>query len=710
MKNRTLQLLVYIFIMHALPVMALPESEKSDTIPQDREAIPPSDTLFRQLDEVVVSAFNRRQGLVEIPGAFTSVGNLVVERERPAVNILPVLEHVPGAFAQEGAINTSRVIIRGTGARVPYSTGKIRAWFNNIPLTNTTGETFLQDIDPAVIESMEIIKGPAPSIYGAGLGGTIVLNARNPQSRRTGVSNTSQAGAFGLIRSAFTLDYVRERSATSVVYSFTQSDGFRQNNEFRRNAVTLVNQLPLGRVNITSLMAFSDLRHHIPSSIDSLTYEQEPHAAAANWLRTRGYEDGRRILAGVNTAYNPLPLLRAELSLFGAWHDEKEMRPFDVFYQERYTAGSRFRAIQQQWLGIEGLELSTGGEFYYETYLHSNHQNIDGEGIQGNPISDNREDVTTWNLFSQADGFFGPFNISAGVNVNYSSRNYLDLFNTGMADQSGDFNYGWIVSPRVAAGYVYGPHNSVYLSLSHGFAPPSLDETLNPDGTINPDIRPEKSWNLEVGFRGKLYEGRFFYDLSLYSMLVEDLLVAERVGEDAWVGRNAGQSLHQGLEAELHWIILQQPERVNTFFTELSLRSAITLNRFRFTDFVDRGNDRSGKTIPGVPDQILFFSLYASANPGVYLMPSWRYSGRMAMNDANTRYSDAWSVADIVVGYKPRLSGRFSLDLFLRVNNIFDEKYASMILVNAPSFGNNLPRYYYPGLPRHIMAGLKMGL
>jgi len=36
------------------------------------------------------------------------------------------------------------------------------------------------------------------------------------------------------------------------------------------------------------------------------------------------------------------------------------------------------------------------------------------------------------------------------------------------------------------------------------------------------------------------------------------------------------------------------------------------------------------------------------------------------------------------------------------------EKYASMILINAPSFGINPPRYYYPGEPIHVFMGIKL--
>jgi iron complex outermembrane recepter protein len=175
--------------------------------------------LFINLEEVVVSAFNRTQRLIEIPGSLSSVGAVLIEREKPDYNIFPLLNHTPGVFAHSGATNTSRVSIRGIGARVPYATGKIRAYFNNIPLTNTSGITFIQDIDPSVVERMEIIKGPATSVYGAGLGGTITMTARRPAARQTGVSNTFQAGSFGMFRNSLIADLVRDDFATSLVYT-----------------------------------------------------------------------------------------------------------------------------------------------------------------------------------------------------------------------------------------------------------------------------------------------------------------------------------------------------------------------------------------------------------------------------------------------------------------------------------------------------------
>ena len=676
------------------------------------EAPPAADTLVFELDEVVVTAFNRSQRLIDVPASITYLGNVLLEREEPTFNLIPVFDFVPGIFAHQGATNTSRISIRGIGARVPYATGKIRAYFNNIPLTNTSGITFIEDIDPAVIESMDVIKGPATSVYGAGLGGTIAITARRPQLRQTGFQNRFQAGSWGMFRNSAMAQLVGDRAASSLVYSRTTSEGYRENNQFRRDAVTSVSQFTAAqRYDITTLVAFTDLKSHIPSSIDTLMYATQPRSAAANWKKTRGYEDSRRLMAGANAETHLLENVKADLSLFTIWHDEKEMRPFDVFYEERLSVGARLKATHVRDITEHGLlELTAGTEWMFETYDFSNYENIDGEGVQGARFSDNNEKVTVMNAFVQSDATVDRWNFSAGVNVNFSRRNYTDRFRTNENDLSGNYDYGWIVSPRVSAGYRYLRRNAVFLTLSHGFSPPSLAETLTSEGQINPEIQPERSWNLEMGFRGSLNNNRFFYDLNVYSMQVRDLLVAERVGEDAWVGRNAGESLHRGVEVEIHWVAMQNFSAGFFQWKELSLRTNFTWNHFYFKDFVDLEDDFSGNKIPGVPDRVFFTQLYNELGGGLYFTAGYRWVGDMAMNDANTRHTEPYHLTDVSLGYKNDSFNRWNMDVFFRVNNLFNEKYASMILVNAPSFGSTPPRYYYPGLPVNYTLGVRMGI
>jgi iron complex outermembrane receptor protein len=56
------------------------------------------------------------------------------------------LNQVPGLFTQSGNTNTNRITIRGVGSRNPYGTSRIKAYYNDIPLTNGEGNTEIEDI------------------------------------------------------------------------------------------------------------------------------------------------------------------------------------------------------------------------------------------------------------------------------------------------------------------------------------------------------------------------------------------------------------------------------------------------------------------------------------------------------------------------------------------------------------------------------------
>jgi iron complex outermembrane recepter protein len=671
-----------------------------------------SDTLFQSLPEVMVTAFNTSRRLLDAPGSVSMIGFSLIERESP-VTLLPMLNHTSGVFAHSGTLNTSRITIRGIGARVPYATGKIRAYFNNIPLTNGSGISIVEHIDPGVVERIELTKGPASSAYGAGLGGTINITARKPSLRHNGVSGSFEAGSFGLMRNGLTLDTELKELDISLSYNRVRSDGFRENNTYRRDVLTSVVQWePSATTVITGLLAISDMKGSIPSSIDSVLFVTNPRAAAANWKNTAGYEDVELLLAGVSGTHWLSEQLSIDMSLFTTIHQEHEMRPFDVLYEDRHSGGTRLKTNYFITHGQVAWHLMAGGELFLETFNYKNYENIGGIGVQGSLVSDNKDNISHMNVFAQSDMEFSRLNLSLGLNLNSSKTDYQDLFMADQIDRSAKYNPGMILSPRLGANIRILPDHAVFFSASHGFSPVSLSETLTPDGFVNLDIMPETSWSFEAGMRGNFLKNRVYYDLSLFQMYVTNLLVAERIGPDAWVGRNAGASKHQGVEAEMHIYLVRNIEkRTNTTpwwqLSEVSVQPVFTFSNFRFTDFMDYGIDYSGNQIPGIPAYVVSSSAYVQMVAGLYMNAQYRFVGEMAMNDLNNRYSDAYQLFNLMLGYKANLT-KWELDVYVAINNIFDEHYASMILVNAPSFGSAAPRYYYPGMPRNIRSGFRV--
>jgi iron complex outermembrane receptor protein len=90
---------------------------------------------------------------------------------------------------------------------------------------------------------------------------------------------------------------------------------------------------------------------------------------------------------------------------------------------------------------------------------------------------------------------------------------------------------------------------------------------------------------------------------------------------------------------------------------------------------------------------------------------AWQMVGKQYLNDGNEGIYQAYQTLNWNISYARDLSANFGFSLALGINNVLDQSYASMILINAPSFGGAPPRYYYPGMPRnfYLTLSIKIG-
>ncbi|MGS0526009.1 TonB-dependent receptor domain-containing protein [Zobellia nedashkovskayae] len=208
------------------------------------------------------------------------------------------------------------------------------------------------------------------------------------------------------------------------------------------------------------------------------------------------------------------------------------------------------------------------------------------------------------------------------------------------------------------------------------------------------------NWEVSLIF----FKKKLHVDLAVYRMDIENLLVDQRIGEDQYIGKNAGSTKHQGIDLELSYTIALIPQ--------LQLRPFInyTLSDFSFVEFIDGENNFSGNPLTGVPKHRLNSGLQMQMNNGFYWNTTHQYVDKISLTDANTLYSDAFNVLNTKIGYRKQLSTRFTIGLNLGINNIFDTNYAQSVLINATGFGGSEPRYYYPGNGRNWYGGLKLGI
>nr|WP_319509819.1 TonB-dependent receptor [uncultured Draconibacterium sp.] len=651
--------------------------------------------LSDQIEEITITAFRSPYNIFNTPAP---VNLLLPEQLESGDALTPIdaLNRIPGVLMHHGTFNTNRLTIRGIGSRTPYGTNKIKAYFGEIPLTTGDGETVLEDLENSAIQRVEIIKGPSSSLYGAGLAGVLLFHPKTVA--KDFVQNKTTLASFGTYKNTLSAGVNSDKLQIYTLGSLLSGDGYRENNSTKRGNV-LINSVYnfSNRSNLQVLVKATKMKGYIPSSLDMETFQNNPESAASNWLGVEGFEEYTTSQLGIS--FNRFTFNNGKISVgvFGSTRNLDELRPFNRLKESSDYIG--WRAYIQKVIATTDFRLvtTTGFEMFRETYDWQTFGNNDNQ-----LLSDNNEKRQYENLFVQLESNIKErVFISAGLNGNLTRFKYTDHF-TENGDQSGNRSYKPVLSPRLGVNVLLNDENSVFGNISHGFSTPSFEETLMPEGSINPDIKPESGWSFETGFRTQI-TNRFKLSASYYRIYVDNLLVAHRTGEDAYVGVNAGQSVHPGFEAEFTWVTITHNKD-----PLLTMYGSATLANFHFNDFVNMGTDYSGNLLPGTAKET--FSVGTNLIPINNLSISgwYRYNGKMPVDDANSTFSDAFGLTNVEISYKGK-KGNFKFDVRGGVQNIFDIHYASMLAVNAPSFGGNPPRYYYPGNPRNFYLSILIG-
>ncbi|KAF2081073.1 TonB-dependent receptor [Flavobacterium sharifuzzamanii] len=653
----------------------------------------------QKLNEVLISPLHINRDLQNSPASIGILSEKELLRNN-TTDISNVINTIPGVFMQSSNITTTRISIRGIGARTPYGTNKIRAFYGSIPLTSGNSETVIDDIDLQNINQIEVIKGPLSSIYGAGLGGAILISPEtfNKSNYQTEIS--SVFGSFGLLKNRVGFNLNEKSASLNLSYHNLKTDGWRENSAYNREGITLGGEL--FRKKNSKLTYFSNytyLKAYIPSSINKTTFENNPESGAPTWVASKGFKEYKSTLGGLAYDFRINDQLNNSTSVFINYKDSNEPRPFDILRQYTFASGVRSQFSGNFNIGKIKNQFIAGLEYFRDNYSGNTFENLyqqnNGNGsLQGDQLTATDQKRHFYNIFSQIRILLSDrFEIQAGLNYNKTKFELQNNFPSSANNSTEHYSYDGIFSPQLS--FLFKPNEvqTFYFSVSRGFSLPATEETLTSTGNINQDIKPETGYNFELEGKLHFFNKKLYTEISVYRMEIKDLLVAKRIGDDQYEGVNAGETFHEGIEISLNhnWII-------NRIFTLNSYVGA-SIGNYEFKEFVDNGNDYSGNKLTGVPANTASAGFNLNTNSGFYFSADFQFTDKIPMNDSNADFSDSYSLLNLKTGYQFEILSRLKAHLDAGINNVTNEKYASMILTNATGIGNAQPRFYYPGLP-----------
>lgn len=633
----------------------------------------------------------------------------IFENQSP-IDFATTINQIAGVHMFSGALNTNRITIRGVGARTPFGTDKIRLYYNDIPVTNGTGFSTIEAFDLENFSAIEIIKGPKSTTYGTNLGGAMLLRTTEVLETGTGLSNNFTVGSYGLLKNNLSLSHSDENLNLNLHYGHMSTNGYRENNNYDRDGLLINLSHKINDKSTVSLLAnYIDYTAQIPSSLSQTAFDEDPTQAAFTWNAAQGFEANKYTLIGVSHSYTFNENFGNTTGVFYSYLDHFEPRPFNIL--DEFTNGYGFRTNFSGAFKLNGLdaEYNFGGELYKDEYNWSTYENLyrdnNGNGsLKGDQISDNKEYRRQFNGFAVITFPLSTrFTAQAGININKTHYDFRDLFTIGDGNKNAKRNFDLLILPSLSMEYGLGGGSRLYANVGRGFSNPSLEETLSPDGLINPEIEQETGVNYELGTKLFFWpKTDLWLDITFYRMNVKNLLVAQRVGDDQFIGKNAGKTRHQGIELQLDY-------RLNiSNSTTLSPSVGYTINDHSFIDFVDGDDDFSGNPLTGVPKQRLHFSGRLEHKKQFYWSATYQYVDDIPLTDANSLSSEGYGIINSRLGYNTAIADNLSAAVHLGVNNIFNSTYARSVLINAVGFGGNEPRYFYPGNDRNYYGGLQL--
>ncbi|MFB0944857.1 MAG: iron complex outermembrane receptor protein [Spirosomataceae bacterium] len=661
-------------------------------------------TAVTSLDEVTVMAYESERPLLEISAPVNIISPKAIRRF-DNTTFLPALNAFPGIRMEERSPGSYRLSIRGSSVRSPFGVRNVKVYWNNIPLSDANGITYFNLLDMSTIGSMEVIKGPAGSMYGATTGGVILLKSRTADASQTqgnGLRVGVLTGAFGTMNFNIAHTIATDKINSVLTYGRQKNDGYREHTNMERDVLNWRSSFFYDTnktLNINVL--YADLSYQTPGGLTADQVAENPQQSRPATRFTKSSIEQQAAISqrffttGISHEQRWDSGMSWNTSVFGnISHLEN---PFITNYEIRdeNSIGGRTQFVYKKEFDNIRSKTVVGGELI-RTYSTFDVYDNEG-GTIGNRQSEEEVNALQSSVFLQEElTFNNGFILTLGGSLNEQRYRYFRRSDAPNTTPIEDLS-GVPFSPRIALLKKFGNDFSVYGSLSQGFSPPTVQEFVTGYRSTNSfvPLAAEVGRNIEIGSRGKVWNNRLSYDVSVYTMELSNTIV-RRIGADErerFV--NSGNTRQNGLEVMLNAELL--PKKLNVF-------SSYTFNDYTYLNYQRDETNFSGKKIPSVPQNVWVTGADLTLDNGFYTSAQLNFTDKIFLNDANTVSADSYLLLNARAGWKGTVQNA-TFNFFVDGDNLLNQLYSLGNDNNA--FGS---RYFNPAPPRNFRIGATFGI
>ncbi len=610
-----------------------------------------------------------------------------------------------------------RIVIRGYGNDQKFNNWGIKAYYNQFPLTNAEGVTILDDVDFSLVDNIEVIKGPAATMYGGGVGGVVRFYLKNSDEKGISISQNSAAGSFGLFQSNTRLDYVADNASMLLNYGHLESNGYRPNGESLKNFFTYKGDFKYSDKQTVSVFLSHNFSHEgISGQIPYSYYYANQDPGNEAYIKKNAHLDMQSTRFGVSNNFKFTKSFSNSTVIFysGTESERVVAGAYEQTSSPNYGIRSVFTKSNDISNTIENV-LDIGTEIQQCKSLISNFRfkgTDDTNPLLVNPISVGnyyKYITSQQSVFIHDRINFKPINLSLilGLSGNHIEYERIDLLAlpgliTGNTSNTSFYkSFKTSLNPHIAVQKIY-KDQILNVSYSEGYnAPTASTSYISALNKTNDSLQPEKAKMVEVSAQGLLFKTRLDYQVALFNMNIDNKLTqlsaANPAGGSYNYTANTGNQLNKGLEASVGYVY--EPKS-NAIVSKVTSFVNFSYYDFKYTDFSTRVGgvltDFSNKKVVGVPAQKYSFGADFQSPTRIYLNTTYNYLSNVYSDFANTNSVKGFGLLNAKLGYKlASKNKKYSIDLFAAGNNLTNQtNYTFLFLggnINDVDAGNGFP-------------------
>lgn len=597
-------------------------------------------------------------------------------------------------------IGGQRIVIRGYGNDQKFNNWGVKMYWNNMPLTNAEGVTLLDDIDFSYINNIEVIKGPASTLYGGGIGGTVKFYTRANFVKENSVSQSTLAGSFNHFQSITQLNSSDINYSLNINYGHIETDGYRPHGNGLKNFVNLNGEFKINAKQKVTLFASQGYSNEkVSGQITYNDYYAGIDNGSISYINKGAGSKIHSTRVGLGHNWHITNNFKNITTLFysSVNHDRIADKAFEVSSSPNVGFRTEFR-LNHDWDNFSN-QLDLGAEIQNSKSQISNYR-FTGTN-PNNPMEMSSISKGSYfkynnnqsNFFAVERLTYQPWQLTflAGVSFNKINYDRLDLLAyQGLVsgynkDLSFAKNYKTVATPHFALQKNW--NNQIFnLSYSEGYNAPTASSSFVSGGTINTvndNLQAEKAKMWDFSVQGLLVNTKFDYQVSLFNINVNNKLAqlngTDTLGNAYSYWANTGNQKNKGIEVSLGYNYTNENSLINKVIPFINY----SYYDFKYTYFINNDKNFSGKTVVGTPKNKYSAGIDIYTKVGVYLNNTFSYLGKVYSDFANENLVKDFGLLNMKLGYKKNF-GKYEADVFLMGNNLTNQRNYTFLFV-----GNN---------------------